>query len=422
MSPLFFNDAGRTLRFLNESLSTRRHARKLFRLPRAAVAGGTLYLYVHSHPGHRAPLRVSVNGRRHTLPPTARHFPYWGAVPIKRGVLKAGLNTIELWSDNTALDGWTLGLESNPHARSSASSLDGGRTWRNDRMGLHLNVRGEYVIRLRLADPALSDPPPPAFVWEDPRHPAFADLRAIIPASVRREPDPWQRARRLSTWACGQWTYRNSAAGTEYAPWDPLTIRAWGRTEYAQESVNPIVMCVHFGVFYSLAALAVGIPARMLCCTNALGGMHGHFISEVWMERWQKWCQVDANCDLIYVKNGVPLSVAELYPARRELPRLAVRGPGFARQIPPVIAYAERYFMNGHSFAVWAVWPRNDFFSRPELTPTVHGASAYGEPAWIWAQTPERGRPGLLGDFGMFPYHAPPGRLQAAPTGAWRHA
>jgi len=63
-------------------------------------------------------------------------------------------------------------------------------------------------------------------------------------------------------------------------------------------------------------------------CTDDLGGSNGHFVSEVWIERWGKWCHLDPTLDLAYVADGVPLSVAELYPLRHRLSALAAPGPG----------------------------------------------------------------------------------------------
>jgi len=313
------------------------------------------------------------------------------------------------------MDGWVLGLSSEPHATGSALSLDGGATWQNDRMG-HLHcLRGEYVVRLRLADESLSDPPPPEPVWERPDCALLAELRSAVPREVRSVTDPWERALALSSWVSARWRYHNTDDGIEYVPWDPLTILSWGRADHGQEMDAPVGMCVHYGIVFVSAALSLGLPARSICLSDTINGMLGHFISEVWIEKWEKWCQVDANCDIVYVRDGVPLSVAELHRARAALSALARKGPGFALQPAGVQQYAERNFMTGLSFALWAVWPRNDYLSRPDLTPTMHGVGAYDEPEWLWAET-------AAAEAGMFPWRVSDVDLQRPPPPEWRQA
>jgi transglutaminase-like putative cysteine protease len=419
VSRLYYSESGRVIRGLSEELTRRRRARKILRIPDNLRAGGTLYVYAHAHPGHTGPLRVAVNGNAFEVSPADVQSFRWFELPLQARHLRAGENVIEMWSDTDAMDGWVLGLEGRPDAADSALSLDGGATWSSDRMGLFLRMRGEYVVRLRLHDAALSDPPPPAFAWERPDCPALEPLLLQIPAEVRRIADPWARARALSSWVSGQWLYRNTTTGAEYAPWDPLTILSWGRAERGQELERPIVMCVHFGVVYVAAALAVGLPARNLCTSNTMDGMLGHFISEVWIEKWGKWCQVDANCDIVYLRDGVPLSVAEMHPAGADLARLAVKGPGFPAQPEFIRHYADEHLLSGRSFAVWAVWPRNDYMSRPDCTATMHGAGSYHEAEWLWAASDPRAADA---EMGMFPHRLPPERLHEAPPAAWRSA
>jgi len=414
VSRLYYSESGRTVLCMNEELTRQRRARKLLYLPERVASGGTLYVYARRHPGCRTALRLSVNGSQFQIPPDGSRHLRWFALPLQGADLRGGENTIELWADSAAMDGWVLGLEGNPSATDSALSLDGGRTWQNRHMGHRHRLRGEYVVRLRLADESLSDPPAPGPIWEARDCPLFEELRGVVPREISAVGDPWERARALCSWVAAQWVYRNADGGTEYAPWDALTILSWGRNAHGQELPDPIVMCAHYAVVFAAAALALGIPARNVCATDAMGSQNGHFVSEVWIEKWLKWCQVDANCDVVYVKDGVPLGVSELHPAGEKLPALAVKGPGFDKQTPHVQRAAEEYFITGRSFALWAVWPRNDYLSHPEQTPTSHGAGGYHETDWLWARTP------TSEDLGMFPHRVEGDSLQIAPPDEWR--
>jgi hypothetical protein len=47
------------------------------------------------------------------------------------------------------------------------------------------------------------------------------------------------------------------------------------------------------------------------------------------------------------------------------------------------------------------VWPRNDFLSRPDLTPPAHGDTAYCETDFVWHSRNVRGA-----ELDMFPHIA----------------
>ncbi|MBI3987198.1 MAG: hypothetical protein HY343_09775, partial [Lentisphaerae bacterium] len=163
------------------------------------------------------------------------------------------------------------------------------------------------------------------------------------------------------------------------------------------------------------AALALGIPARNVCSTNGLGGTGGHFMSEVWMERWQKWCVVDPTFDLVFVKDGVPLGIGELYEHRSEVPTIGLRGTGYPSLPQELKAFLDAFVapcMEGTKY--WAVWPRNDYQSHPEMNPPGHGSTSYAETEWQWL------RPSDDEDLGMFPQLVKAKTLMAPPPVPWR--
>jgi len=414
MSKLIYTETGRTIYIANEELSSRIHVRKLLQLPGEAKLGGTLYIYAAPHPGCELPLEVAVNGRRSTIGAGHSRYLHWHKLPLDATALRIGENVIELWCEALAMDGWTLGLEGGHTSPGSSLSIDGGQTWQSDHMGLYHRMSGEYVVRLRLNDPSLCDEGPPERSWEDRNCVMSEELRRLIPQEVQETDDAWERSRSLASWVAQQWTYRNTSTGIDYAPWDALTILSWGKQSHGHAMPRPVVMCVHYGVVFTSAALAIGIPSRNICSTSDLNRGCGHFISEVWIEKWDKWCAIDPTADLVYVKDGVPLSSAELYPNRDQLHALAVRGTGFEQlTVDPRIGLDEAV-QRPETYTYWSVWPRNDYLSHPELTPPSHGATAYVESDWLWHQ-PDDGY-----DLGMFPHVLDLDRLQEPPPDEWR--
>lgn len=415
MTRLFHAERGFCHYLQYEAVAASRVARTVLTLPDAINAGGTLYLLCKPFSEVSQPLRVNLNGREMLIPAGPSSCLAWQMLPVDRDALRPGENVIEVRCDGGLAEGWALAMESGYAPAASRLSLDGGRTWRGERMGIGHASSGEYLVRLRVDDPALADPAPPAFRWEDPEATAFDAVRAAIPAEVRAIADPWEQARALAAWTSTQWTYRNTGKGVEYAPWDALAILAWGRAERGFVHKDPIVMCVHFGIVFTTCALALGLPARNICCKGS--GLHdgGHFISEVWSERWGKWCQVDGNTDVVYQRDGVPLSVEELAGVGAAAAELAVTGPGYAAQSDYIKNFVRDYMLTGWVYQHWAVWPRNDYLTHPEETPPSHGSPEYSEIDWQWAEPAQQHE-----HLGMFPHRLSAETLRAAPPAAWR--
>ena len=435
MSKLYYSETGRVLHLENEEVCTRRRIRKVLHLPGGTRTGGTLYVLAKPHPGCQAPLRVRVNGRGYSVP--VRHDPYlaWFDLRLAAGVLKAGRNVVEIWAESDAMDAWMVALEPRSYLSErrpdSALSLNGGRTWRAGNaesagpfggggMGVHHALIGEYVVRIRLNDPALRDPPPAGMVWEKIDCPYFDAVRRVIPARIHQIADPWRRTRALLRWVSTQWQYSDTRGlgieVAEYCPWDALTILAWRRANHGQYLPNPVGFCVHFSVTFITAALALGIPTRGVIGSQAgPGRASGHFVCEVWIERWRKWCMVDPTCDFMHLREGIALSLAELValPEEERL-RLLVRGPVCQSWSPVKRKGYTSILGRGLCYGHWAIWPRNDFLSHPELTPSGHGVYYYAETPWLWVGLP----PGS--DLGMFPYRVSTERAAAPPPRAWR--
>jgi hypothetical protein len=418
VSKLFYSEDGGVVATQCEELATYRRARKVLLLPETRSTA-TLYLMARCYPENGLPLRVSVNGAEvpGVLPPTQRdafsggidHY-WWHTIPIDASLLAHGENVFELWTDGNALNTWSLAME-NGHAHPhSYISTDGGETWRNERMGYLNTSRGEYVLRVRLAEGA--DPSPPAMIWEDAAAPRLQRLRNLVPDAALESGSTLSRVRALATWVSTRWEYRESVAAPQYSPWDPETIIAWGEAGRGHHGQLPNVSCIHYGVVMVCCCLAVGIPARCGIFTGGLNGFNGHFTAEVWFKEWEKWVMVDANVDAIAFKGGVPLSVSEIQELGTDVAELFEWGPGYEvqSQHPVMGPWIPKYLLNGFCFRHRSFWLRNDFLSHPEFTPPGHGTVAYADTTkLVWQATD------LENGFGMFPYFGDQNYFDAPP-------
>jgi hypothetical protein len=295
------------------------------------------------------------------------------------------------------MDSWSLALEEGHREPDSFVSTNNGQKWRNEKMG-YLNVsRGEYVVRVRLSEGV--DPAPPAMNWENPKTPRLRRLLELLPRETLEPGPTLGRIRVLMTWVCTRWEYRNLTNGVVLAPWDAETIITWGQAGQGHAGREPVVMCVHYGVTFVTCCMALGIPARCAIFTGAIGGWNGHFTVEVWFEEFGKWVMVDPNMDAILFQDGIPLSVSEIQQAAPDLTDLIHWGPGHDFQIknPLIEPWIRENYLQGICFRHRSIWPRTDFLSHPELTPT-HTTTSYSETNLVWEAKD------LYEGFGMFPY------------------
>lgn len=412
MSKLYYTEQGRIISTLCEEVTTFRRVRKVLTLPPTS-GPGRLYFLARAYPGSGLPMRIAVNGV--AIPPVnpqPTHFYAWHTVPLHASWLRAGENVFEFWTDATAMNAWSLGIESGYCHPGSFVSDDSGRTWRNEKLGFLNVLLGEYIVRVRL--PEGQDPPPTGMAWEDLDNPRLASLRKKMPPEALGKGRLLDRIRALTTWLSTSWAHENSYSASLYAPWDAETILAWGRVRLGHDQRLPITMCVQYGVAFVSACMAARIPARCLVGAKEQNSGAGHFLAEVWFAEHRKWGVVDPNLDVIYIQNGAPVTVEELRAARSEAGKLAVYGPGiaFQRRFPHIDLLIEGEFGQG---ATWAyhrsLWPRADFLSHPELTPPGHGVTAYCETNLVWE------RKDLDEGFDMFPYYGDEAYFHAPPSG-----
>ena len=401
---LFLSERGHVSPSQCEELTHYRRARKELVLPPAATERpADLYCLLRRWPHYNDPLHGAINGWPFHVEATEGYpFLRWVKVQVPNGggVLRAGVNRVELWTDSRHQNSWTVALEGGHASPRSFLSTDGGASWQNERMGACHVQRGEYVVRLRCDLPPASAPPPPPsphvpFVWEQPDHPRLAELRELISPAIRQRAavDSWQAARELASWVSRAWPYTNVTDADRYTPWDPWTILA-GHDRRAFR------MCVHYGIVFTCASLALGIPCRCVVTSDSFTGKAGHFICEVWDERFNQWSAVDPNLDAVFIdETGRPLAAHELHGRGDQLASAARLGPGAAYHERRLGAFLHGQVLTGKCFRLTGVWKRNDFISRPDQTPPAHGQEAYCETEIVW-------RAGAAADeeTGMFPY------------------
>ena len=395
MSCLFFSETGHVIPILCEELTTERKARKQLVLP-ATSHPVKLYVLARCYPGCSSPLHLAVNGIE--IVPMTPRWPdiyQWHEITLPATSLIEGDNYFEFWTDSYAMNSWSIAMEDGHPNPTSYVSSDGGQTWRNEKMGYANVMRGEYVVRIRLFEG--EDTPPPPMQWENPNHPRLTRLRAQLPVDVFSGTF-LERVRSLCTWVCTRWSYSCSDPG--YAPWDADTIMAWGQTQKGAGGLNPIVMCVHFGVTLVTVCQAVGIPARCAVFSNSINGTHGHFATEIWFEDLKKWVYVDPTIDAIVFEGEMPLSVKEIQQLKGGLAARTRWGLGRKLQDsnPFISQWVDQVFDPGICFNSRTIWYRTDFLSHPEFSPPWHGTTAYCETGIIIEKED------LSRDLGMFPW------------------
>ena len=409
MSRLYHNESGRVIPSLCEELTRFRRARVILNLP---ATGSDAVLFVLARP-HRAggnPMNLSINGIRqeavHAGPDT--HYRWHDRV-VKAGDLREGENRVELWTEDSAMTGWSLALEAGGDATGSRVSDDGGARWRADRMGYLNAVRGNYCVRARLREGR--DDPAPDMKWESADHPRARSLRDLLPRRVRNGADRFTRVRALSSWLATGWEHSGSRRATVYTPWDAETILAWGGRRRGHNGESPIAMCVHYAVAFVSACQALRIPARCAALMGTPNSFEGHFVAEVWFEEHRKWVMVDPNCDAMFFRNGQPLSVEEIQALGDGLEPYVEWGVGarFQRSFAHIRDFMRDKFLRGVCFRHRALWPRTDFLSRPEHSPPGHGSVSYCETDLVWSE------PDVESGFGMFRYFAPAAYFSAPP-------
>jgi transglutaminase-like putative cysteine protease len=405
MSSLVANETGRLIVTLGEEVGGRRQARTTLELDSGPA---TLYVLARAHRADGPPLDVSVGGAFvGAIAPRADPVLTWHELELPAGIA-SGPTMVTLSAGGDGRTSWSLGVDYTGDGGDELS-LDRGETWSSERIGYLHVAPGRYVVRARKSTG--SDPVPPRQVWETPTHPAAQEFLSYLPQAARDAKDPLTAVQILSTWVADSWRYRNTSEALQYAPWDPITILDWGKRNLGHAGYLPVVMCVHFAVVFVSACQVLGIPARCAPLTGAKNSLNGHFVAEVWMERWGRWVMVDPNFDLTIEGPDGPADLRTIRELGDDLKPYVKAGKGIESHlaVPAERTWFENILLKGVVYRDRALWPRSDFLSRPELAPPGHGAAGYSELELVWeSRSADRG-------FGMFQYFGDEAWFDAPP-------
>ena len=123
-----------------------------------------------------------------------------------------------------------------------------------------------------------------------------------------------------------------------------VLLRNWARSQFRRDDYQPLMKnfnalevlrknvrnvrnephkitqyrpCIFFPLFYLQILLSMGYQARLICISHLEDqGYNGHGITEVWSNQFRKWVTMDADLNLHYERDGIPLNALEVHNER----------------------------------------------------------------------------------------------------------
>ncbi len=131
----------------------------------------------------------------------------------------------------------------------------------------------------------------------------------------------------LRNWARSQFRRNDFQSGMNN--FDALEIL---NRNYRNENNSPrqpgfYTPCNFFPMLYTQVMLSMGYQVRL--CQLSEIGYNGHGVTEVWSNQFNKWIEMDADLNLHYEKDGIPLNMIEIHnevEAGREIGIKIIRG------------------------------------------------------------------------------------------------
>jgi hypothetical protein len=150
-------------------------------------------------------------------------------------------------------------------------------------------------------------PPSLGFRFERPDHPRLAELaeRERLRDLIRPGATPFEQILSVKDWAAGQWPAGNP---NPYPPWDALIVLDWIRAGTTGG------FCAQYSQLLLQSLAALGFRARYVEI-GAIENPYAHYVVEVWSPDHGKWVLMDADYNLHFERNGVPLSALDIHDA-----------------------------------------------------------------------------------------------------------
>ncbi len=110
---------------------------------------------------------------------------------------------------------------------------------------------------------------------------------------------------RLQDWVNAQWP---DGTPDPYPPWDALTVLDWIRSGRTQG------FCAQYSQVFLQSLASLGYSARYIEI-GSRENPYAHYLTEVWSNDYNKWVVMDADYNLHFERQGVPLSALDVHEA-----------------------------------------------------------------------------------------------------------
>ncbi len=137
--------------------------------------------------------------------------------------------------------------------------------------------------------------------------PALARLaaRERLDEIVAEVPRQFDRIRRVQDWVNAQWP---DGTPDPYPPWNALAVLDWIR------SGTTGGFCAQYAQVFLQSLAALGFTARYVEIGSS-ENPYAHYVTEVWSNDFDKWVVMDADYNVHFERDGIPLSAIEVHEA-----------------------------------------------------------------------------------------------------------
>ncbi len=143
--------------------------------------------------------------------------------------------------------------------------------------------------------------------YEDPSHPRLKELRERenLDAVVLPGRSEFENILAMKDWVAAQWPH---STPDPYPPWDAITILDWIRGGVTGG------FCGQYSQVLLQALAAFGYQSRYIEI-GSVDNPWAHFVVEVWSNDYNKWVVMDADYNVHFMRDGIPLSAIDLHEA-----------------------------------------------------------------------------------------------------------